>query len=102
MNFNVSKLEDMIAASRLASLLNREEEDKKLNRTLVRILACLGAVALVALISYTVYRLFFRDDLEDFDDDILFDDEDDPEDFFEEEDDEDDEDDEEAEEADAE
>ena len=86
MNFNVSKMEDIFAASKLASLLNQEEETKKLTRTIVRILACIGAVAAVALITYGVYHFFFREDLEDFDDDLDFDDDDDLEDFFEDED----------------
>ena len=70
----MSKVEDIIAASKLSELMNKKEEDKH-GKTVLWILALVGAVAAVA-----VYCFFTPDYLEDFEDD--FDDDDFDDDFF--------------------
>ena len=69
---SMSKVEDIIAASKLSELMNKKEEDKH-GKTVLWILAVVGAVAAVAGIAYAVYCFFTPDYLEDFEDD--FDDE---------------------------
>lgn len=78
----MSKIEDMITASKISDIL-RKKEDEKASRTVLWILAIVGAVAAVAAIAYAVYCFFTPDYLEDFEDDFEddFDDE-----FFSEED----------------
>ena len=68
----MSKVEDIIAASKLSELMNKKEEDKH-GKTVLWILALVGAVA-------AVYCFFTPDYLEDFEDD--FDDDDFDDDFF--------------------
>ena len=70
----MSKVEDIIAASKLSELMNKKEEDKH-GKTVLWILAVVGAVAAVAGIAF-----FTPDYLEDFEDD--FDDDDFDDDFF--------------------
>ena len=75
---SMSKVEDIIAASKLSELMNKKEEDKH-GKTVLWILALVGAVAAVAGIAYAVYRFFATDYLVDFDDEFdedFFDDED--------------------------
>ena len=76
---SMSKVEDIIAASKLSELMNKKEEDKH-GKTVLWILAVVGAVAAVAGIAYAVYCFFTPDYLEDFEDD--FDDDDFDDDFF--------------------
>ena len=52
----MSKVEDIIAASKLSELMNKKEEDKH-GKTVLWILALVGAVAAVAGIAYAVYCL---------------------------------------------
>ena len=80
----MSKMEEMLAASKLSGLIQKEEEEAKTKRCICTILALIGAVVAIAAIAYGVYRFFIEDDFEDFDDDLYFDD-DDLEDFFDEE-----------------
>ena len=63
----MSKVEDIIAASKLSELMNKKEEDKH-GKTVLWILALVGAVAAVAGIAYAVYCFFTPDYLEDFED----------------------------------
>ena len=76
---SMSKVEDIIAASKLSELMNKIVEDKH-GKTVLWILALVGAVAAVAGIAYAVYCFFTPDYLEDFEDD--FDDDDFDDDFF--------------------
>ena len=70
---SMSKVEDIIAASKLSELMNKKEEDKH-GKTVLWILAVVGAVAAVAGIAYAVD---FEDDFDDDDfDDDFFDDDD--------------------------
>lgn len=55
----MSKVEDIIAASKLSELMNKKEEDKH-GKTVLWILALVGAVAAVAGIAYAVYCFFTR------------------------------------------
>ena len=70
---SMSKVEDIIAASKLSELMNKKEEDKH-GKTVLWILALVGAVAAVAGIAYAVYCFFTPDYLEDFEDDDFDDD----------------------------
>ncbi len=76
MNFNLKKIDELIASNaKLAELLGRKEEpEKKACRAIVWVLAIIGAVAAIAAIAYAVYRYmnpeYFDDlDFDDFDDD---------------------------------
>ncbi len=65
----MSKVEDLLAATRLNDLVNKKEEDKN-GKTVLWILAAVGAIAAVAAIAYAVYCFFTPDYLEDFEDDF--------------------------------
>ena len=77
----MSKVEELIAETKLNDLLRRNNSDKQKN-TVVWVLAIIGVVAAVAAIAYGVYRFFTPDYLEDFEDDF----DDDFDDYFSEED----------------
>ena len=55
---SMSKVEELIAATRLNDLVNKKEEDKQC-KTVLWALAIVGAVAAIAAIAYAVY-CFFR------------------------------------------
>lgn len=78
----MSKIEDMISATKLNEILQKRDDDK-IKKTILWILAIVGAVVAIAGIAYAVYRFFTPDYLEDFDEDFEDDFE---EDYFEEED----------------
>lgn len=65
-----SKMEELVNASRLNSLLNKKEEDEKKKNTIIWVLAIIGAIAAVAGIAFAVYKFFTPDYLEDFEDDF--------------------------------
>ena len=50
----MSKIEDMITASKISDIL-RKKEDEKASKTVLWVLAIVGAVAAVAAIAYAVY-----------------------------------------------
>lgn len=77
----MNKLEDLISASKLNELLHKREEDKT-KKTVVWILAIVGAIAAVAGIAFLVYKFLTPDYLEDFEEDF---DDDFDDDFFKEE-----------------
>ena len=56
----MSKVEDIIAASKLNELIRKKDEDDKTCRTVLWVLAIVGAIAAVAAIAYA-----------DFDDDFF-------------------------------
>ena len=74
----MSKIDELIATTKLNDLINKKEEEKAKN-CILWILAIIGAVAAVAGIAYAVYRFFTPDYLEDFEDDF---DDDFDDDFF--------------------
>ena len=78
----LSKMEELVNASRLNELLHRKEEEEKKKNCILWVLAIIGAVAAEAAIAYGVYRFFTPGYLEDFEDDI---DDDFDDDFFEDE-----------------
>lgn len=65
-----SKMEELVNASRLNSLLTKREEDEKKKNTVIWILAVIGAIAAVAGIAFAVYKFFTPDYLEDFEEDF--------------------------------
>ena len=79
-----SKIDDIIEMTRINELLDKREaaNAKKPSNVILWILAVLGSISAVAIISYLVYRYmtpafeddYYDDDFDDFDDD--FDDED--------------------------
>lgn len=77
----MSKVEELIAETKLNELLRRKSDEKQKN-TILWILAIVGTVAAVAAIAYGVYRFFTPDYLEDFEEDF----DDDFDDYFSEED----------------
>ena len=77
----MNKVEEMISATKLNEIL-RKRDDDKIKKTVLWILAIVGAIVAIAGIAYAVYRFFTPDYLEDFEDD--FEDEFD-DDFFEDE-----------------
>lgn len=78
----MSKLDELIAATKLNEIVNKKEEEKTAKKVLWG-LAIVGAVAAVAAIAYAVYCFFTPDYLEDFEEDFEDDFDDD---FFNEED----------------
>ncbi len=77
----MSKVEELIAETKLNDLLHRNESEKHKN-TVIWVLAIIGAVAAVAAIAFAVYRFVTPDYLVDFEDDF----DDDFDDYFSEED----------------
>ena len=73
----MSKVEELIAESKLNELL-KKKDDEKVKKTVIWVLAIVGAVA----IAYAVYCFFTPDYLEDFEEDF----DDDFDDYFSEED----------------
>ena len=65
----MSRVEDIIAASKINELINKKEEDSP-SKVILWVLAVVGAVAAVAAIAYAVYCFFTPDYLEDFEDDF--------------------------------
>ena len=76
----MSRVEDIIAASKINELINKKEEEKP-GKVILWVLAIVGAVAAVAGIAFAVYRFFAPDYLEDFEEDF----DDDYDDYFEDE-----------------
>ena len=63
-------MEEIIAASKINDLLHKNEEKDRHSKTVLWILAVIGAVAAVAGIAYAVYRFVTPDYLEDFEEDF--------------------------------
>ena len=72
----MNKIEDMISATKLSEVLQKRDDDK-VKKTILWILAIVGAVAAIAGIAYAVYRFVTPDYLEDFDEEFEDDFEDD-------------------------
>lgn len=74
----MSKMGDMVSVSKLTSIL-KKRDDERIKKTILWILAILGAAVAIAGIAYAVYRFVtpnylkdFEEDFdEDFDDDFL-------------------------------
>ena len=75
----MDKIEDMITETKLYEMLRKRDQDK-VKKTVLCILAIVGAVVAVAGIAYAVYRFLTPDYLEDFEEDF---DDDFEDDFFE-------------------
>lgn len=71
-----NRLQELLAESRLNSLIRRQEESDRSRDGVLKGLAVIGAIAAVAMIALAVYHFFIADDFEDFDDDEYFDDDD--------------------------
>ena len=74
----MSKIDELIATTKLNDLINKKEEEKA-SKTVLWILAVIGAVAADAALAYAVYCFFTSDYLVDFEDDF---DDDFDDDFF--------------------
>ena len=66
----LSKMEELMNASKQNELLHKKEEEDKKKTCILWILAIIGIVAAVAAVAYAVYRYLTPDYLEDFDDDF--------------------------------
>ncbi len=77
----MSKVEELIAETKLSELLKKKDDEKTKN-VIIWTLAIIGAVAAIAGIAYAVYCFFTPDYLEDFEEDF----DDDFDDYFSEED----------------
>ena len=71
-----NKLQEMLAESRINSLIKHQEESDRSNEKILTCFAAIGVVAAIAAIALAVYHFFIADDYEDFDDDEYFDDDD--------------------------
>jgi flagellar basal body-associated protein FliL len=65
----MSKIEDMIQETKLYEMLQKRDQEK-VKKTLLWILAIVGAVAAIAGIAYAVYRFVTPKYLEEFEDDF--------------------------------
>jgi len=72
----MNKIEEIVSATKLNEILKKRDEDK-IKKTILWVLAIVGAVVAIGAIAYAVYRFFTPDYLEDFDDDFEDDFEDD-------------------------
>ena len=77
----MNKIEEMITETKLYEMLKKRDQDK-VKKTILYIIAIVGAVAAITGIAYAVYRFLSPDYLEDFEEDL---DDDFEEDFFEDE-----------------
>ncbi len=78
---SMSKVEEIIAATKLGELMHKKEaEDKKKNKIFI-ILMAVAAVAAVVCVAYLLYKHFCPKYMEDLEEDL---DEDFEDDFFEE------------------
>ncbi|MBE5964384.1 MAG: DUF4366 domain-containing protein [Lachnospiraceae bacterium] len=69
----MSKFEELIAATKLNDIIRKKDEEiaeTKKCKTVVWVLAIIGAVVAIAGIAYAVYRYFTPDYLEDFEEDF--------------------------------
>lgn len=76
----MNKIEELVSATKLSEILQKRDDDK-IKKTILWILAILGAMVAIAGIAYAVYRFVTPNYLEDFDEDFEDDFEDD---YFEE------------------
>ena len=72
----MNKIEEILAASRLKALLDEEDSKMKLKGICKKALIVVAALAAVAGIAFAIYHFFIKDDFDDFDEDMYFDDED--------------------------
>ncbi len=72
----MNKIEDIISATKLNEILQKRDDDK-MKKTILWVLAIVGAIVAIGAIAYGVYRFFTPDYLEDFDEDFEDDFEDD-------------------------
>lgn len=72
----MGKIEEMISATKLNEVLQKRDDDK-IKKTILWILAIVGAVVAIGAIAYAVYRYFTPDYLEDFEEEFEDDFEDD-------------------------
>lgn len=72
----MGKIEEMISATKLNEVLQKRDDDK-IKKTILWILAIVGAVVAIGAIAYAVYRFFTPDYLEDFEEEFEDDFEDD-------------------------
>ena len=63
----MNKIEEMISATKLNEILQKRDDDK-IKKTILWVLAIVGAIVAIAGIAYAVYRFFTPDYLEDFED----------------------------------
>lgn len=77
---NMSRVEELLHANKIAELLNKKEVEEKKKNTFVWVMAIIGVVVAVAAVAYAIHRFLTPDYLEDFEDDL--DDEDFDDDFF--------------------
>ena len=61
----MNKIEEMVSATKLSEILQKRDDDK-IKKTILWILAIVGAIVAVGAIAYAVYRFFTPDYLEDF------------------------------------
>ena len=65
----MNKIEEMITETKLYEMLRKRDEDR-VKKTILWILAIVGAVVAIAGIAYAVYRFLTPDYLEDFEEDF--------------------------------
>ena len=65
----MNKIEEMITETKLYEMLRKRDEDR-VKKTILWILAIVGAVVVIAGIAYAVYRFLTPDYLEDFEEDF--------------------------------
>lgn len=59
------RFEEMLAASKLADIVRRKEEEQKAKSGVVCVLATIGAIVALAAVAYGVYCFFVPDYFED-------------------------------------
>lgn len=64
----MNKIEELIAETKLNEILHRKEDGEK--KTVLWVLAIVGAIAAVAAIAFAVYKFVTPDYLDDFDEEF--------------------------------
>ena len=65
----MNKIEDIISATKLNEILQKRDDDK-IKKTILWILAVVGAIVAIGGIAYAVYRFLTPDYLEDFEEEF--------------------------------
>jgi len=70
MDMSTEKIEEMLQLSKITDFIKGKKEDEKLQKKIRIILICIGALTLVCVAAYVVYRLMNRydDDYDLYDD----------------------------------
>lgn len=69
-NDTSDRIEELVSRLRLSELYAKREEEDRIKRVILIVLAAIGIIAAVAGIAFAVYKFVSKDYLEDYEDDF--------------------------------